>query len=289
MVDRMDNSEGNGIIHYVLKRKSVFARKAAGKKEDLQIVAANIDTVFICMSLNNDFNLRRLERYLSIAWESGATPIIVLTKADLCMELDQRLHEVASIAIGVEIHVTTSTSVESYLQLKKYFTKGQTAAFNGSSGVGKSTLINHLLGRNIIDTSEIRSDDKGRHTTTRRELFFLPECGVVIDTPGMREIGIMGADLSKIFADIDELAMMCKFNDCKHKSEPGCAVQQAIQEDILTEERLESYRKLQKEMKYEGLNSQMIEREKLNEIFSEFGSMKGSRKFLKEVKKKKRR
>ncbi|MBN6206594.1 hypothetical protein JYK21_09015 [Ralstonia pickettii] len=117
----------------------------------------------------------------------------------------------------------------------------------------------------------------------------MPECGVVIDTPGMREIGIMGADLSKIFADIDELAMMCKFNDCKHKSEPGCAVQQAIQEDILTEERLESYRKLQKEMKYEGLNSQMIEREKLNEIFSEFGSMKGSRKFLKEVKKKKRR
>lgn len=138
----------------------------------MQIVAANIDTVFICMSLNNDFNLRRLERYLSIAWESGATPIIVLTKADLCMELDQRLHEVASIAIGVEIHVTTSTSVESYLHLKKYFAQGQTAAFIGSSGVGNSTLINHLLGGNIIDTSEIRSDDKGRHTTTRRELFF---------------------------------------------------------------------------------------------------------------------
>jgi len=289
MVDRMDNAEGNGIIHHVLERKSVFARKAAGKKEDLQIVAANIDMIFICMSLNNDFNLRRLERYLSIAWESGATPIIVLTKADLCMQIDKRLHEVASIAIGVDVHVTTSTSNESYQQINKYFTQGQTAAFIGSSGVGKSTLVNYLLGENIMDTSEIRSDDKGRHTTTRRELFLLPESGVVIDTPGMREIGIAGADLSKTFSDIDKLAAMCKFSDCKHKSEPGCAVQQAIQEGILTEERLVNYRKLQKEMKYEGLNSKMIEKEKLNEIFSEFGGMKSSRKYLKEMKKKKSR
>lgn len=289
MIDRMDDSQGNAIIHHVLMRKSVFARKVAGRKEDMQIVAANIDTIFICMSLNNDFNLRRLERYLSIAWDSGAIPVIILTKSDLCTEIDKRLNEVASIAIGARVYVTTSTSDESYQSLKGYFSNGQTVAFIGSSGVGKSTLINHLLGQNIIDTSEIRSDDKGRHTTTRRELFMLPKSGVVIDTPGMRELGIISADLSKTFADIDELATLCKFNDCTHKSEPGCAVQQAIQESILTTERLESYLKLQRETKYEGLNSKMREKEKLNDMFSEMGGMKSAAKHLRQQKNKKRR
>lgn len=289
MIDRMDDSQGNAIIHHVLMRKSVFARKVAGRKEDMQIVAANIDTIFICMSLNNDFNLRRLERYLSIAWDSGAIPVIVLTKSDLCLEIDKRLSEVASIAIGARVYVTSSTSDESYQSLKGYFSSGQTVAFIGSSGVGKSTLINRLLGQNIIDTSEIRSDDKGRHTTTRRELFMLPESGVVIDTPGMRELGIITADLSKTFADIDELAALCKFNDCTHKNEPGCAVQQAIQEGILIAERLESYLKLQRETKYEGLNSKMREREKLNDMFSEMGGMKSAAKHLRKQKNKKRR
>ena len=289
MIDRLDDSKGNGIIHHVLTRKSVFARKAAGGKEDLQIVAANIDTIFICMALNNDFNLRRLERYLSIAWDSGAIPVIVLTKSDLCMEIDKRLSEVASIAVGVDVYVTTSTSDESYQSLKDYFSNGQTVAFIGSSGVGKSTLINRLLGQNIINTSETRSDDKGRHTTTRRELFMLPESGVVIDTPGMRELGIISADLSKSFSDIDELAALCKFNDCAHKGEPGCAVEQAIQDGVLSAERLESYLKLQKETKYEGLNSKMIEREKLNEMFSEMGGMKGAAKHLRKQKNRKRR
>lgn len=282
MVDRTGNS--NGIIHHILPRKSIFARKIAGSKNDIQVVATNIDTVFICMSLNNDFNLRRLERYLSIAWDSGAIPVIVLTKSDLCKEIEVRLDEVSSIAFGVDVLVTTSISEDGYQSIKRYLSSGQTVAFIGSSGVGKSTLINRLLGQSVLDTSEIRNDDKGRHTTTRRELILLPGLGVVIDTPGMRELGIISANLSKSFADIDELASKCRFNDCTHKNEPNCAVQRAIQEDMVSVERLESYWKLKKETKYEGLNSKMIEKEKLNEMFNDMGGMKNARKFLKEQK-----
>jgi ribosome biogenesis GTPase len=282
MVDRTDNSNGNGMIHHILTRNSIFARKVAGSKNDTQVVATNIDTVFICMSLNNDFNLRRLERYLSIAWDSGAIPVIVLTKSDLCKELEIRLNEISSIAIGVDVLVTSSISDDGYQSLKRYLSSGKTAAFIGSSGVGKSTLINRLLGQNVLDTNEIRNDDKGRHTTTRRELIILPDLGVVIDTPGMRELGIISADLSKSFADIDELASKCRFNDCTHKNEPNCTVQKAIKDGILSAERLESYWKLKRETKYEGLNSKMIEKEKINEMFSGMGGMKNARKFLKE-------
>src|SRR5699024_6286120 len=150
--------------NHVLSRKSIFAREMAGTKEDIQIVATNIDTVFICMSLNDDYNLRRLERYLSIAWDSGAVPVIVLTKSDLCKDIEIRLNEVSSIAFGVEVLVTTSTSDEGYQSLKRFLSSGKTAAFIGSSGVGKSTLINCLQGQNISETNEIRNDDKGRHT-----------------------------------------------------------------------------------------------------------------------------
>lgn len=289
MMDRADDAKGSAVIHHVLARKSVFIRKAAGTTKDAQVVAANIDTVFICMSLNNDFNLRRLERYLSIAWDSGATPVVVLTKSDLCHNPEGRLKEVEAAAAGVDVLLTTSISDDGYSSVRKYTRKGQTVAFIGSSGVGKSTLINRLAGEDMLAVGGLRDDDRGRHTTTRRQLVVLPEGGAVIDTPGMREIGIIDADLSKTFADIDDLANRCRFSNCSHGIEPGCAVQEAIREGYLPAERLESYKKLKKEARYEGLNSKMIEREKINEMFSGFGGMKNARKFIKEKARKKQR
>ena len=167
------NESGNSaIIESLLPRKSAFIRKAAGEPQQEQVVAANIDTVFLCMALNNDFNLRRLERYLSIAWDSGAMPVVVLTKSDLCDDLEQKLAEVSSVAFGIDLLVTTSTEENGYKELLPFITEGKTVAFIGSSGVGKSTLINRLLGKEQLKTNGLRNDDKGRHTTTRRELFW---------------------------------------------------------------------------------------------------------------------
>ncbi|MEL1134525.1 ribosome small subunit-dependent GTPase A [Desulfitobacterium sp. THU1] len=284
MVDRNQDREGKAIIHHILTRKSVFVRKAAGTSNAEQVVAANIDKVFICMSLNNDFNVRRIERYLAIAWDSGAMPIIVLTKADLCPNLPEKLAELDAVAMGVDVVVTSSLSEDGYLSVKGYIGRGKTIAFIGSSGVGKSTLINRLIGEDIIETSGIRNDDKGRHTTTSREMFVLQDGGVVIDTPGMREIGIESADLSKTFADIDELSQKCRFSDCTHTNEPNCAVLEAINSGFLAKDRFESYLKLKKEIKYDGLDSRGIENVKLNEMFKDMGGMKNARKFLKEKK-----
>lgn len=288
MVDRADNTDGNGIIHQVLPRKSCFVRKAAGSNES-QIVAANIDQVFICMALNNDFNLRRLERYLSIAWESGATPVVVLTKADLCPDLDAKLVALIPLTAGVDVLVTTSMSRDGYAAVQKRITEGLTVALIGSSGVGKSTLINRLLGEERLATHETRNDDRGRHTTTRRELLVLPGGGVVIDTPGMRELGLVSADFAKSFADLEELAVNCRFRDCTHGPEPGCAVQQAIRDGLLPAERLASYKKLQREAKYNGLNARQIEQEKFNAMFKGLDGMKNARKYIKEKSRKGKR
>jgi ribosome biogenesis GTPase len=287
MVDRTDSLNGSGIIHFLLTRKSAITRKVAGKTNDLQIIASNIDTVFICMSLNNDFNIRRLERYLAIAWDSGGTPVVVLTKSDLCEDINTIINEIALIAIGVDVLVTSSIlNDDGYEPLKSYLSNGQTAVFIGSSGVGKSTLINRIFGVDILETNMIRNDDKGRHTTTRRELIILPSGGIVIDTPGMRELGIINADLSKTFSDIDELAINCVFRDCTHRNEPNCAVQKAINTGVLPKERFDSYLKLLKEAKYEGMDSKMIEKEKINEMFKGVGGIKNARKFIKEKHKK---
>jgi len=281
MIDRNDEKHGNAIIHHILTRKSLFVRKAAGTAHEVQVVAANIDTIFICMSLNNDFNLRRLERYLAIAWDSGAIPVIVLTKSDLCEDMPAKLAEISEISMGVDVVKTSSMTDDGYKSLLKYISKGQTVAFMGSSGVGKSTLINRILGEDLIETKGIRKDDKGRHATTRRELFVISTGGAVIDTPGMRELGVENINLSKTFMDIDELAARCKFNDCQHKNEPGCAVRRAIEEGLITEERLVSYKKLKKEAKYDGLNSKQIEKEKITEMFADFGGIKNARDYIK--------
>jgi len=233
------------------------------------------------MALNNDFNIRRLERYISVAWDSMAVPVIVLTKSDLCSDIESKLLEVRSIAIGIDIIVTSSMSEEGYTSINEFIKKGKTLAFIGSSGVGKSTLINRLLDRDVLKTNGIGNDDKGRHTTTHRQLFLVPDGGVVIDTPGMRELGIMKADLDKSFSDIEEIAQTCKFSDCHHENEPKCAVREAIENGILDRERLESYRKLQRELKYSELNSKQLEREKINGIFGSMGAVKEFRKFVK--------
>lgn len=287
MVDRLDEESGNAIIHHILTRKSCFERKAAGTGNERQIIAANIDTIFICMSLNNDYNLRRLERYLSIAWESMAKPVVVLTKSDLCSDISDKLAEIASVAMGVEVLVTSSLS-GGYESMRGYLDKGATIAFIGSSGVGKSTLINRLMGREVLLTREIRDDDRGRHTTTHRQLLPLPDGGVVIDTPGMREIQISVADLSSAFADIEELASRCFFSDCQHESEPKCAVRKAIEDHTLAVQRLDSYKKLQREMAFEERKSEMtVGQAEKQKVIDMMGSLKLYRKVQKNNRKNK--
>ncbi len=205
----------------------------------------------VCMALNNDFNLRRLERYLSAAWESGSIPVVLLTKSDLCDDLDLKLAQVQGSAIGVDI-LTTSALRNELDSLLSYMAPGKTVAFLGSSGAGKSTLINRLLGEERLKTGGLRNDDRGRHTTTHRELIILPDGAMVIDTPGMRELGMWDASegIDTAFADIEELAEACRFRDCTHSGEPGCAVCQAITEGTLSQSRWQSYLKLTAENSY---------------------------------------
>ncbi|MGN0418415.1 ribosome small subunit-dependent GTPase A [Anaerostipes faecalis] len=243
------NANGQAVIQQILPRKSVFIRKAAGTSNQEQVVAANVDTVFLCMALNRDFNLRRMERYVSIAWDSGATPVIILTKCDLCEDAESRKREVEEVATGIDIITTSSMETDGYVAVLPYLKEGKTAALIGSSGVVKSTLINRLLGEDILATNGLRDDDKGRHTTTHRELMLLPGKGMIIDTPGMRELGMWNASdgLEKTFEDIEELTRLCRFRNCTHQTEPGCAVREALKNGMLSEERYLSWKKLTKE------------------------------------------
>lgn len=245
--------EGSATIHSVLPRISKFSRKAAGSRTDEQIVAANFDYVFIISSLNLDLNLRRLERYLTTAWESGGIPVITLTKADLCEDMEGALNRVTDSAPGVTVHAVSAKTGLGIETLEQYTQPGKTIVFMGSSGVGKSTLLNSLAGSEIMYVNDIREDDsKGRHTTTHRQMVLMPSGCMIIDTPGMRELSVWDGEdgISTAFNDIDELALLCKFSDCSHRGEPGCAVAKAIIEGKIPKARLESYRKLQKEIRF---------------------------------------
>ncbi|MCA1054541.1 ribosome small subunit-dependent GTPase A [Rossellomorea aquimaris] len=246
------NKEGR-VIEGLLQRNSKFSRKKAGLEAEEQIIAANIDTIFILSSLNDDLNIGRLERYLLLCWESGANPVIVLTKADACETAEEKRIEVKEKLFGVNVINISSVTGDGIDDLRPFLELGKTVALVGSSGVGKSTLTNLLMDSIVQKTKEVReSDDKGRHTTTHRELFLLENGASIIDTPGMREIQLWQGQegLSTQFGDIEEIALACKFKDCSHEEEPLCRIREAIQSGELDETRLLQYKKLQREIAY---------------------------------------
>ena len=247
-IDYIEN--GDSRILATLPRKTVFTRREPGPVPREQAVAANFDYVFILQSINHDFNPKRLERYLTLAWQSGATPVILLTKADLTEDYWDYLTEVERVASGVNTHVVSAKTGQGLPRLNAYLQPGKTVVFLGSSGVGKSSLVNALAGKQIMAVSEIREDDsKGRHTTTHRQLLMLPNGTMVIDTPGMRELGMWEVDqgLGDAFTDVEKFMGKCRFSDCRHQREPGCAIRAALEAGELDSGRWESYKKLKEE------------------------------------------
>jgi ribosome biogenesis GTPase len=246
------------IVHAVLPRRTRFSRRAAGEREDEQIIAANIDVVFLVTGLDRDFNLRRVERYLTLACESGAQPVIVLNKTDLCGDVEARVRSVRDIAPGIEVIAISARSALGIEPLLGCIAPGRTVALIGSSGAGKSTLLNVLLGEDRMRTQDVReSDSRGRHTTTHRELIPLPQGGVLIDSPGMRELQMWASQdsLDEAFDEIAAIAANCRFHDCSHDSEPGCAVREALASGALDSGRWESYLKLRREIRHHELRT----------------------------------
>ncbi len=268
------NNQGEDIIYRVLDRRSSFSRanpslpsKISGASA--QMVATNFDYVFVMASLNHDFNLRRLERYLAAAWYSGGVPVVILTKADLCEDYEEKLVQTEAIAPGIGVHAISSHTGQGLEELNQYLKPGKTLVFMGSSGIGKSSLVNSLAREDLMKVNIIREDDsKGHHTTTYRQLFALESGAMIIDTPGMRELGIWSADegVSEVFSDIEELIASCRFHDCSHRTEPGCAVKKALAEGTLTKSRFQSYLKLEKEARYTAKKAAMFEKRLQNNL-----------------------
>jgi ribosome biogenesis GTPase len=235
-------------ITSILPRRSAFIRKRAGLGSDEHVLAANVDTAFLLAGLDDDFSLRRLERYITTAWDSGAAPVVVLTKADLCDDVSGAMLQVESVAIGVPVYPISNVTGIGVDELRSQLQPGRTVVLLGSSGVGKSTLLNRLAGSELMRTGEIAADGTGRHTTTHRELVRLPGGALVIDTPGLRELQFWDGDVSAAFEDIEALAAECRFRDCAHAHEPGCAVLAAVDNGTLALDRLRSWRKFQREL-----------------------------------------
>ncbi len=273
VITRARPEEGAATITDILPRRTKFSRKVVGSTTEEQIIAANIDKAFIVSGLDEDFNPRRIERYLVLTAESGAEPVIVLNKADLCDDLPDVLDEVNALSGGAPVLVTSAKRNEGLDKLTAMIHEGQTGTLLGSSGVGKSSIVNHLLGAEYMVTAEVReSDSRGRHATTHRELIVLPTGGMLIDTPGMRELQLWGetSTADDSFDEIEELVLSCKFTNCRHETEPGCAVRQALEEGSLDPNRFVSYQKLQKELNYlarkQDIYAQLKEKERWKKL-----------------------
>ena len=245
--------EGRARIEHVLPRRTKLVRKVAGREMTEQIVATNLDTVFVVSALNREFNLRRIERYLTIVWDSGARPVVLLNKADLCPEAAARAAEVESVALGTPVHLLSALEKTGLDAVRAYLVRGTTAAFVGSSGVGKSTIINRIADACLRVQPVREHDDRGQHTTTSRQMIFLSSEGMLIDTPGMRELQLLDHEegAAQAFHDIATLSQGCRFRDCGHQGEPGCAIEAAVRQGELSFERLQSYRKLLAELHFQ--------------------------------------
>ena len=243
-----DAAGGGAAIEAVLPRHSKVSRKTPWLKAEEHILVANVDTVLLVSGLDGDFNPRRLERYLTAAWDSGADPVLVLTKLDVCDDLE-KLVEAEAVAIGVPVLAVSNVTGEGIDELRALLRPARTFVLLGSSGVGKSTLINRLAGRRLMPTGDLRKDGRGRHTTRHRQLLVLPGGALLVDTPGLRELQIWEGDVDSAFSDIADLQEQCRFNDCGHETEPDCAVQEALASGALDPARYQSYRKLQRELR----------------------------------------